>query len=129
MAFADIVIENAWVRATTGTNKVSAGYAAIVNTGPQADQLQSVSTPIAMMTEVHESKATNGVMSMEPVDTLTVPANGRVELKPGSYHLMIMNVTQPLKVGDMVDVTFNFKIKGAVTVKAKVLPLAATKFE
>ncbi len=128
-AFADILIENAWVRATAGTNKVSAGYAAIINSGAQSDELLAVSTPAAMMTEVHESKSDHGVMSMDPVNKLTVSANGRIDLKPGSYHLMIMNVTKGLKVGETVDLTFTFKTKGPVTVRAKVLPLAATKFE
>lgn len=128
-AWADIVIEKAWVRATAGTGKVSAGYGVLVNNGPAEDHLLSVTTTAAAMTEVHQSKDTNGVMSMEPVAALAVPSGGRVELKPGGYHLMLMNVAQPLKAGDTITLIFTFKSKGAITATAKVMPLAATSFQ
>lgn len=128
-AWADITVENAWVRATAGTGKVSAGYGVLVNSGPGDDQLLSVATTAAGMTELHQSKEADGVMSMEAVKALTVPAGGRIEMKPGGYHLMMMNVAQPLKAGDAVTLTFTFKSNGTVTATAKVLPLATAAFE
>lgn len=128
-AFADIKIEKAWVRATVGASKVSAGYAVISNNAPDADALVAVAMPGAGSTELHESKDSDGMMTMEPVETLAIPARGQVELRPGGYHIMIMNLDHPLKVGETAELTFTFKHKGAVKVPAKVLPLSATGLE
>lgn len=127
-AFADVKIENAWVRATVGAGKVSAGYGTIINTGDNADALIGISTPLSMMADLHESKEENGMMTMDPVDALAIPAQSRIELKPGGYHIMIMDLSRPLKVGETIDLKFAFKKQGDVTVKAKVLPLSAKAY-
>jgi hypothetical protein len=124
-ALAETTVQNAWVRATAGSGKVSAGYGTIINTGPDADQLLYVSTPVAMMTELHQSKSENGIMSMEPVDALPISSGGKVELKPGGYHLMIMKLTQSLEVGETIELVFTFKKQGVVKATAKVVPLSA----
>jgi len=124
---AETEIKDVWVRATAGTGKVTAGYGVIVNSGAVGDQLISVSTSAAMMVDVHQSKHEGGVMKMEPVRGLVIPASGIVELKPGGYHLMIMNVSQPLKAGEDIDLVFTFKNQGPVKVRAKVAPLSASR--
>ncbi len=128
-AHADIIIEKAWVRASAGTNKVTAGYAVITNNGKADDELTAVSTPAAMMSEVHQSTHENGIAKMEAVDSLKIPAGGKAELKPGSYHVMVMELMQPLKVGETIDMTFTFKQHGDVMVKAIVMPLATLSLE
>jgi copper(I)-binding protein len=120
-----VTVQNAWVRATVGTSRPTAGYAEITNSGSQDDELLSVSTSAAMMTELHRSTVENGVMKMEPVSNLAVPAGKTVKLEPGAYHLMIMQVMKSLKEGDTVDLVFTFKFQGPVKVAAKVLPLSA----
>ena len=124
-AHAEVTVKNAWVRATVGMNRPTAGYAEITNSGPGDDELVSVSTSVAMMTELHKSTVENGIMKMEPVDHLQIPAGRTVKLEPGAYHLMIMQVMKPLKDGDTVDLMFTFKNQGPVKVVAKVLPLSA----
>ena len=116
--------QNVWVRATAGAGKVTAAYGEIVNSGTTDDELVSVSTPKASMSHIHKTSETGGVMKMEAVHSLIIPANGRVELKPGGYHVMISNVTRPLKVGDTVELTFTFRNQGPVKVIADAIPLS-----
>ena len=126
-ARAEISVHNAWVRATVGTGRPTAGYAEIENTGPADDVLVSVRTTVAAMAGVHQTVSEGGIMKMEPVAALPVPAGKVTKLEPGGYHIMIMDVIKPLKAGDTVDMTFTFKKQGPLKVTAKIAPLAAQK--
>ncbi len=101
---------------------VSAAYMAIKNAGDQADQLVSVTCDVAGKAEVHETTVKDNIAEMHPIPALDVPANGSVELKPGSYHVMLMDLKQPLTPGQTITLTLNFKsgaaIKFVVPVKA-----------
>ena len=121
---ADIVVTDAWVRATPGSMRVSAGYAHIANAGSSADNLVAVSITGAASTSVHQTTEKGG---MEAVDRLTIPANGSVDLKPGSYHIMIMGLPRPLQAGESLPLEFTFERAGKIAVEAKVAPLAATQ--
>jgi copper(I)-binding protein len=125
-ALADVTVKDAWVRATPGASKVTAGYAVIVNTGAAPDVLTGVRTPVSGMAHIHATVGKDGVMRMESVHELKVPAGGDVALAPGGYHIMIMGLKQGLKVGDAIPLTFTFKTQGDVTVNARVMPLSAT---
>ncbi|MHB1205798.1 MAG: copper chaperone PCu(A)C [Rhodospirillaceae bacterium] len=126
VARAEIKIEKPWVRETIGAGKITAGYGKITNTGDDSDILLSVTTPVAATAELHQSMDKGGRMTMAPVARLEIPRMGAVELKPGGYHLMIMNVTRPLKPGEKVSLVFTFMHAGAVTVAADVLPVSAS---
>ena len=124
-AVAEVSVTAAWVRETIGAGKTSAGYGRIVNTGA-ADRLLSVTTPAAGLAEVHQSVDQGGIMRMVAVKGLEIPANGEAVLKPGGYHIMIMNAQKPFKVGDTLDLVFTFEHAGKITVPAKVAPITAT---
>ena len=124
-AQAQVSVTDAWVRETLGAGKTSAGYARIVNTGP-ADRLLSVATPAAGMAEVHQSVEQGGMMRMLPVKSLEIPSKGETLLKPGGYHVMIMNAQKPFKVGEVLEFTFTFEHAGKITVPVKVAPITAT---
>ena len=124
-AQAEVSVTNAWARETIGAGKTSAGYARIVNTGT-ADRLVSVSTPAAAMADVHQSVEQGGMMRMLPVKALDIPAKGETLLKPGGYHIMIMNAQKPFKVGEVMEFTFTFEHAGKITVPVKVAPITAT---
>ncbi len=121
-AHAEVTVADAWVRETIGAGRTSAGYARIVNTGP-ADRLLGVGISIGTA-EVHESREQNGMMRMLPVKALDIPAKGEAALKPGGYHIMIMNAA--LKRGESVELTFTFEKAGKITVPAKIAPITAT---
>jgi hypothetical protein len=105
-------------------------YMTIENTGSAADALIGASSPAATTAEVHETvvmgspapgaSADGGMMGMQPVKRLEIPAGGTVELKPGSYHIMLIGLKQDLKVGDSVEITLTFEKVGEIKVTATV---------
>ena len=109
-AQAEVSVTNAWARETIGAGKTSAGYARIVNTG----------------TADRQSVEQGGMMRMLPVKALDIPAKGETLLKPGGYHIMIMNAQKPFKVGEVMEFTFTFEHAGKITVPVKVAPITAT---
>jgi hypothetical protein len=114
-------ISGAWVRPPMGADSPAAGYLTIVNSSDQPDALVSVSSPAAGSVEIHETTTdTSGMMGMQPVDRVEVPAGGTVRLEPGGFHLMMMALTQPLEVGSTVELDLMFERAGKVVVRADV---------
>lgn len=116
-----IEIGHPWSRATPGGATVAAGYFVLKNTGTTPDRLVSASASFAGRAEIHEMGMKDGVMTMRPLpDGVAIPAGGTVALKPGSYHLMFLDLKSPLKEGTMVDGTLTFERAGSVPVQFKV---------
>src|SRR5258708_13404778 len=93
----DLVISQAWSRATPNGAKIATGYFTIENKGTTADKLVGVSGEVSDKIEVHEMSMNNGVMKMRPVDGgLTIEPGKTVKLAPSGYHLMIMDLKSPL---------------------------------
>ncbi len=115
----DLTIADAWVRAATTTN-VTAAYLTIKSSGA-ADTLVSASSPIAGMVQLHEV-VTEGASSkmQEKAGGFPVPANGMVELKPGGYHIMLMDLKHQPKEGETVQLVLKFEKAGEVTITAPV---------
>ena len=123
----DLVLDNAWSRATPGGAKVGGGYLTVDNKGSAADKLIGGSSPAAGKVEVHEMAMNNGVMTMRPVkDGLSIPAGKSVTLSPGGYHLMLMDLKAPLKKGDKIPVTLKFEKAGNVNITLDVRDIGAT---
>jgi periplasmic copper chaperone A len=123
----DLVLDNAWSRATPGGAKVGGGYLTVDNKGSAADKLIGGSSPAAGKVEVHEMAMNNGVMTMRPLkDGLSIPAGKSVALAPGGYHLMLMDLKAPLKKGDKIPVTLKFEKAGDVNVTLDVRDIGAT---
>jgi len=119
-----IQIRDAWVRSTVPGQKGSGAFMKITATA--GARLTGVSSPLAGVAEVHEMKMDGDVMKMRAVPVLDIPAGGTVELKPGGYHLMLMDLKQALPVGGTVPVTLMFKDgKGVESRVAVTLPVAA----
>ena len=95
-------------------------YVTVANTGTQADALLSASSAAAQTVELHETKKDGGVMKMRPVTKIDVPAGGKIEMKPGGYHVMLLGLKRDLKKGDKVAVTLKFERGGEVSAEATV---------
>ncbi|HYE45603.1 MAG TPA: copper chaperone PCu(A)C [Caulobacter sp.] len=110
-----IGISDAWSRpAPAGRNGV--GYVTLTN-GGKADRLVSASSPVAGRIEIHESMVMNGRAMMHPrPNGVALPAGKTVQLKPESWHLMLIGLKKPLKVGETVPVTLKFEKAGSVQV-------------
>ncbi|MFL6791642.1 MAG: copper chaperone PCu(A)C [Bradyrhizobium sp.] len=122
----DLVITQAWSRATPSGAKIAGGYLTIENKGSAPDRLIDGSGDIAGKVEVHEMATKNGVMTMRPLEKgLTIEPGKTVKLAPGGYHLMMFDLKGPLKQGDKVPVTLEFEKAGKVTVSLDVQGVGA----
>ncbi|MDP1583859.1 MAG: copper chaperone PCu(A)C [Bradyrhizobium sp.] len=122
----DLVISQAWSRATPGGAKVAGGYVNIANKGAAADRLVGGSADVAGKFEIHEMSMNNGVMTMRPLDKgLVIEPGKTVKLAPGGYHLMLMDLKGALKQGDKVPVTLEFEKAGKVKVSFDVQGVGA----
>lgn len=119
-------IGHPWSRATPAGAKVGGGYLTIENTGTTPDRLIAVSAPFAGRGEVHEMATKDGIMTMRELDKgVEIPAGGKVEFKPGGYHIMFQALKQPLKQDEMVKGTLTFEKAGAIEVEFKVESIGA----
>jgi copper(I)-binding protein len=122
----DLVITQAWSRATPNGAKIAGGYLTIENKGSVPDRLVGGSGEIAGKVEVHEMAMNNGVMTMRPLDKgLTIEPGKIVKLAPGGHHLMMFDLKGPLKQGDKVPVTLEFEKAGKVTLSLDVQGIGA----
>jgi copper(I)-binding protein len=118
VAWAQVKVEGGWARATVQGQKATGAFMKL--TAPQATRLVAVSTPVAGVAEVHEMKMEGNVMKMRALPALDLPANQTVELKPGSYHLMLMDLKAPLMKDSNVALTLTFKDAKGVETKQQV---------
>jgi periplasmic copper chaperone A len=122
---ADISLEHPWSRATPAGAQVGAGYVTIKNAGASGDRLVSATADVAGKVEIHEMKMDDGVMKMRPIEGLAIPAGKSVELKPGGYHIMFIQLKTPLKTGETVKGSLVFEKAGAMPVEFKVEAMGA----
>lgn len=121
-----ITVENAWSRTVPDGSEVAVGYLTIRNEGDEPDRLVSASASFAGETELHQTTMTDGVMQMRPAsEGVPVPAKSTVKLEPGSYHLMFMRLTEPIKEGDALPLKLTFERAGNVETTIKVLGIGA----
>jgi hypothetical protein len=142
---ASIKVTDPWARTSSMMAAAGAAYMTIQNSGSAADALVGASSPAAKTVEVHETYEMGspmpsasdgkdmgspmpsasgdmggGMMGMRPIARLEIPAGGTVELKPGSYHIMLIDLAQELKPGDKIEITLTFEKAGEVKVTAEV---------
>lgn len=121
-----VEVQDAWARATVQGQKATGAFMKI--TAKADAKLVSVSTPVAGVAEVHEMKMDNGVMTMRAVEGgLALPAGKAVELKPGGYHVMLMDLKLPLQKDTTIPVTLVFKDAAGKETRTELkVPVSAT---
>jgi periplasmic copper chaperone A len=118
-------IETPWARETAAGQRDGGAFMTIINDGA-ADQLVAASSPASSQVQIHTVQLENGMMRMRELpEGIPVPAAGRLELKPGSLHIMFIKLNQPLKAGEQVPVTLKFRVAGEKTVRFEVRSVAA----
>lgn len=117
---APIAVEHAWARATPGNVKTGVAYMTLVDHGPAPDRLVGAWSPVAGQVQLHSMSQDNGMMKMRAVDAIPVEPGRATELKPGGYHVMLLDLKQPLKEGDSFPMTLSFEKAGSVPVTVKV---------
>jgi copper(I)-binding protein len=120
-AAAQVTVADAWVRGTVPGQMATGAFMKL--TSARDAKLVEASSPVAGVVEIHEMAIVDNVMRMRAVKALDLPAGRAVELKPGGYHVMLMDLKEPLKDGQTVPVTLLVEAGGkreAVEVKAVV---------
>ncbi|MBP8897733.1 MAG: copper chaperone PCu(A)C [Sulfuritalea sp.] len=122
---AQVTVKDPWVRATVPAQKATGAFMQI--TSAQDARLVEARSPVAGVVEVHEMVMEKEVMKMRAMKGLDLPAGKTVELKPGGYHVMLMDLKEQMKEGTTVPVTLVVESKdrkrSTVEVKAAVKPL------
>lgn len=122
---ANVEVKDAWVRATVAQQKATGAFMQL--TARTDTRLVEVKSPVAGVVELHEMVMEKDVMKMRAIPGLPLSAGKTVELKPGSYHVMLMDLKGPVKAGDTVPVTLVFEAQGGqretLEVKATARPL------
>jgi periplasmic copper chaperone A len=120
-------IGNPWTRATPKGSTVAGGYMKITNKGSAPDRLVGGSAAVAGRFEVHSMVMEQGVAKMRPVEGgLEIKPGETVELKPGSLHVMLMGLKQPLEKGQKVKGTLEFEKAGKVEIEYAVEALGVS---
>ena len=128
-ASAQVAVSDAWVRGTVEGQSATGAFMQLRSA--DGTVLVGVASPVAGTAEIHEMRMDGAVMRMRPVPKVDLPAGRTVELKPGGYHVMLMNLKAPLKKGDTVPIML--KLQGwdgkprELEVKAEVRDLTAAR--
>ena len=126
-ASAEVTVKDAWVRGVVSGQKVTGAFMTVTST--EDAKIVGASSQIAKRAEIHTSMVMGGVNHMRKVDAIPLPAGKPVELKSGSYHVMLMEISQPMRPGDTVSLALTVVGKDGkpteIPLKAKVRPVNA----
>ena len=119
LAWAEVTVKNPWARGTVAGQTASGAFLELQSSADAT--LIGVASPAAGVVEVHEMRMDNGVMKMRAIPRLDLPAGKTVALKPGGYHIMLMDLRKPLTKGEILPLTLKVegKDKKLVSVEVK----------
>ncbi len=119
-------IGNPWTRATPPSAQSGGGFLTITNKGTTPDRLVAVRSTASNKAEIHEMRMDGNVMRMRELEKgLEIPPGATVELKPGSYHLMFMELKAPFAKDAKIPATLVFEKAGSVDVELSVAAMGA----
>lgn len=102
-----VSVRDAWVRATVSGQQATGAFMQL--SAKQSTRLVQATSPVAGLVEIHSMRMDKDVMRMEAIPGLDLPAGRSVELKPGGYHVMLMQLKQSIKEGETVPITLSFQ--------------------
>jgi copper(I)-binding protein len=115
-----ITIERPWARPTSGAGGTAAVYLTILNAGADSDQLLGAATPVAAQAGLHAVTIQGDIVRMREAPVIPIPAEGRIVLRPGAWHIMLMGLKNPLEKDTSFPLTLSFKKAGSLTVQVTV---------
>lgn len=122
-----VEIAEPWVRATVGGQSATGAFMTLKSSAAQ--RLVQAASPVAGVVEIHEMAMEKDVMRMRAVPSVALPAGATVEFRPGGYHIMLLDLKQPMKADDVVPLTLTFENADgkrlSVDIEAPVKPLNA----
>ncbi|MEX6504104.1 copper chaperone PCu(A)C [Pseudomonas zhanjiangensis] len=113
-------IEHPWSRAMPPVAPTAAAYFVVHNQGRQADRLLGAETPLAAKAELHQHLHADGVMKMQQVQAVEIPAGGEVQFAPMAYHVMLFGLQRQAQAGERFPLTLHFEKAGDLQVEVAV---------
>ncbi len=120
-----VTVAHPWARATPGGAKVGSAYLEIKAAPGKGDRLVAAQSPVAGSAEIHNHIMDGNIARMRRVEAVPVAGGKSVVLEPSGYHVMLMDLKQPLKEGDLIKLTLVFERAGEIEVDATVEPIGA----
>jgi copper(I)-binding protein len=130
-----LILKDAWARASAMSSGAGAAYVTVENTTDRIEKLlsASVSSSVARAAEIHETTTVSGgpsstsmptgapeMMSMREVSSIQIPAGATLRMEPGGYHIMLIDLAEPLVAGQEFTLNLGFMNAGVVSVPVKV---------
>jgi len=125
--FAETTIEEAWVRLPPPVADTAAAYMKIENHGDHDVEITGIETTIATSPEFHSMEMHDGMMNMQKMEKVIVPAHGEISFSPGGNHLMLVGLTTPLKAGSHIMMTLKTSDGESIMVHAEVKDMRSNK--
>lgn len=123
---APVTVEGAWARASVQGQTSTGAYMTLTASEPLT--LTGVSTPVAGLAEVHEMRMDGDVMRMRAVESLALKPGQPLELRPGSYHLMLTQLKAPLPTQANIPLTLHFRNAGGKASELRLsVPVATSR--
>lgn len=121
----ELLITQPWSRELPVDLPGGSAYFTVHNQGSEADRLIAVSSPRAQTSRLHTQSGNDGMMNMQHVAGMDIPAHSEVTFQPGANHVMLSGMQQPLKAGEQFPLTLEFAKAGTIEVLVTVLPADA----
>ena len=115
---ADLMVTDPWVRGTVPAQKATGAFMSL--SSKQGVRIIAASSPAAGATEIHSMVMEDGVMKMRPLPSLEVPAGAKVDLKPGGYHIMLLDLPDALEIGETFELELTLESGATHTVSVEV---------
>ena len=123
-----IKIVDPWMR-VGAQGKATGVFLKIENNSDKADTLYKAVSGLSRKVEIHETYQKDDMMGMREVGQIIIPAKSTFELKPGSFHIMLIGLKEDIKKDDKGEITLFFKLAGEVKVKLQVKEMMMKKME
>jgi copper(I)-binding protein len=118
-------VSDPFTRATPPGARVAVAFMSIENKGTEPERLIGATSSAAGLVQIHEMAMDGGVMKMHAVTGLEIKPGATVELRPGGYHIMLVDLKQPLKQGEHFPLTLTFERAGSLEIAVAVGAMGA----
>lgn len=121
----DLVVEDPWARELPPVSETGAAWFRVVNHGG-ADRIVSVQSPVAERAELHTHEMEDGIAKMRYLPSVEVPTQSDIAFEPGTRHVMLIGLEEPLVAGESFPLTLQFENAGAIEVRVQVVASEVT---
>ena len=115
-SYAELAIDDAWIRSGPPNSKTFAGYLKLTNTSSTEISIKELKSNAFEKIEMHSSFTEDGISSMKKLNALEIPANSSLNLKPGGYHLMLNSPNKMIKESDLIELMIYFEVEGSIKI-------------